>query len=89
MPQPAGFLKFMLDVFYMISVQGREPYLGNYIEYSFNFVLCFDAYEPISFKLGMMIDMTSLYCLIPVWIILTLIQGHWLMRKVEHMQLFC
>ena len=42
-----------------------------------------DAYEPISFKLVIMIDMTKLYILIPVGITLTFTQGHSVMRNLQ------
>ena len=35
-----------------------------------------DIYRPISFKLGMMVEITGLYILISVWMTLTFFQGH-------------
>ena len=48
-----------------------------------------DAYEPFTFKLGMMVDMTDLYILISVWMSLTFTQGHRLMRTLELVKSFC
>ena len=52
----------------MISVQGREPYLGDLIKYTFNIGLLFDAYESITFKLDMvvLVDTAKLCSLITV-----------------------
>ena len=39
----------------MIDIQGRELYLDDFIMDMFKTGLCLDAYEAISFKLGVMI----------------------------------
>ena len=41
-----------------------------------NIVLCQDTCELISFKLGMALDRTKLYSVIPVWMTLMFTQGH-------------
>ena len=46
-PGPTGLLKFMLNLFCMISI--HRTLLG-----------CSDMCEPVSFKLGQMIDATKL-----------------------------
>ena len=48
-----------------------------------------DIYEPVSFKLGMIIDITELYNLIPVWMTLIFTQGHRVAGKRELVQSFC
>ena len=53
---------------------------------TFNIVMCQDTCKPICFKLGMMLDTTELYSLIPVWITLILIQGHWFIGKRKLVQ---
>ena len=42
-----------------------------------------DACEPISFKLGMVIEITKLYILIPVWMTSTFTQGHMIMTNLN------
>ena len=62
----------MLNVFDMINIQGREL---NYTTCTFNFGFHLDTDEMISFtwfdgviffKLGLLVDTTKLYILIPV-----------------------
>ena len=50
---------------------------------------CFDAYELISFKLGMITDMTKLYIFVPVFVTLAFIQGHRITSLLELKQSFC
>ena len=50
----------------------------DFIKHIINIVLCWNTWGPICFKLGMMLDMTELCNLIPVW--MTLTHGH---RKVN------
>ena len=52
-------------------------------------VLCLDTCELICFKLGVMLDMTRLDSLIPVWMTLMFTQGHRIMGKLELWQSFC
>ena len=61
----------------MISIQGRELNFGVCKMYMFKIGWCLDAYEPISFKFGIMIDITELCILISVWMTLAFTQG-WL-----------
>ena len=64
--QPVGLLKVIQNLFCAINIQEREPYLGEWMKYAFNIDLRSNTFGPISFKLGMMIDTTALYGLIPV-----------------------
>ena len=50
----------------MSDVQGRQIYFDDCIKNIFKIGFCSDSCEMISFKLGLMIDMTELYLLIPV-----------------------
>ena len=74
-------LKLMLSLFHMINIQGREPYIGDFINIAFYTGILLDAYETIYVKLGMIIDASNLYSLIPVWITLICILGHSIRRK--------
>ena len=73
----------------MIYFHGNELYLHYFEKTLYKIGLCLDAYELIFFKLGMMIDMTKLYILIPVLMTLTVIQGHRVMKNLEPVQSFC
>ena len=85
-PEPVGFLKFMLNIFCIGKIEGRELDWCDFVEYTFNIFLCQDTCELICFKLGMMQDTTKLYKLIPVWMTLMFTQGH---RKVKLVQSAC
>ena len=69
----------------------RESPLGDFMKYAFKFNigLHLDACVAFPFKLSVMIDTSKLYCLIPVLMILTFIQGQRVVRKLEHLQSFC
>ena len=54
----------------------------------FNIDICLDAFESISFKYGMMIDMTEHYILIPVQMTLTITQGYRITRNLKLVQSF-
>ena len=45
------------------SIQGREPYLYDFIKINFYIGLYSKIYWPISFQLGLMIEITKLYSL--------------------------
>ena len=53
-------LRFVLT----INIQMTEFNLGDFEKYVFKTGWCLDAYEPISFKLGVMKDMTKFYIFI-------------------------
>ena len=36
LPQPTGLLKIVLNMFFMINVQGRNLFLHNFAKYAFN-----------------------------------------------------
>ena len=60
------------------------------MEYAFNIVICHDTRELICFKLGMMLNTTKLYSLIPSWMTLMFTQGHSVtIGKLELVQSFC
>ena len=56
---------YEVNLFHMTTIQGRKPYLGEFMEYIFNICLCLDTDEQISFEFGMMIGI-KLCSLIPV-----------------------
>ena len=88
LPQAAGLLKLMLNLFWRSTVQGRELRWLDFIMCSFKIVMCQDTYEPICCKLGVMLNTTA-----------TLFdsslndfdvtQGHRVTRKLEFVQSFC
>ena len=59
LPQAAGLLKLMLNLFWRSTVQGRELRWLDFIMYSFKIVMCQDTYEPICCKLGVMLNTTA------------------------------
>ena len=81
LPQPLGSLKLMLKFFLITNIQERKLNLGNFSMRS-------SAYEPISFKLGMMINMTKLYDYIPVGMTLIVTQYYRLTRQLELVRSF-
>ena len=56
----------MLNSFCPSNIQGRELKVSDFVKYAFNIGLRSDAYELISFKLDIMLDITKLSTLIPV-----------------------
>ena len=70
------YLKLLLNL-------GREFNLGDFVKYTQNIGMCWNANDPISFKLGMMIDTTKGYILILVWVTLMFTQGLRFTRKPE------
>ena len=83
---PVGLLKLMLNSFCTSNIQGR---VSDFVKYAFNIGLRSDAYELISFKLDIMLDITKLSTLIPVWMRLTSTQGHRAITNLELVLLFC
>ena len=59
------------------------------IYYMFIIVMCKDTFEPIGFKLVMVLNSTELYSLIPVWTTLMFTHGHRVTGKIEVVQSFC
>ena len=51
--------------------------------------MCHDIFEPICFKLDMMLNIAKLYSLIHVWMTLMFIHGHRASEKVELVQSLC
>ena len=76
-----GFDEFMLYVIWWIF-KWENPTLVILLKEKSNVGWHSHIYRPISFKLAVT-ETTKLYSLIPVWIILTCIQGHKYMRKRE------
>ena len=60
------FISSMLNLFSTISVQGREPCLGQLVNVSLALVCVQGFYEIVSFKLGMVMDMTKVNIVVPV-----------------------
>ena len=87
-PQPVGLLRFRLNTFRVISVQGRELYSADFVRYTLNIDLHSEAYQPISFKLGLMIDTSKLDILIPVYMTLTFNEGHRVIKNLECVHFF-
>ena len=54
-----GLLKLMLNWLCTIKIHGRENYLLDYMKYTFSIDLCQDTGESVSFKLGVMLNMTK------------------------------
>ena len=86
--QPVSLLKLMLILFCANTTQGRELCWHDFKKYMFDMVMCQDTCEPISFELGMMLNTTDLYSLIPVWMTLMVTQGHRVAGKLEIVQSF-
>ena len=66
LPQAVGVLKLMLNLLRTICIQRRELYSRDCVKYIFNTGLRGDTCEQICFRLGMMLDTTKLYRMIPV-----------------------
>ena len=47
-----------------------------------------DIYRPISFKVGMIIEITNLWILVSVWMTLTFIHGHSCMKRNASVSIF-
>ena len=82
-----GLVEAHATFFSYDQLSRERELLTCFYKEAFNIGLRSDAYEPISFKQGMMLEMTKLFVLIPVWITLTLPQGHRIMTKL--VQSFC
>ena len=95
LPQLLGLLKLMLNLFCTSTIQGRELCGHDFVKYSINILQRRDTCEPICFrrlicfKLGMVLDMTKLCSLIPVWMILMFPQVHRVLGKLDLVQSFC
>ena len=73
---------------YMISLENRNKQTKQQQQQqrdthreNFDIGLYSDIYRPISFKLGMMIEITKIYICVSVWMTLTFIQGHSCMKN--------
>ena len=56
LPQPFSWLKFILNSFCVIGIQGKD-FLHDFIRYIFNYIigLCWDTYKPICFEVSMVL----------------------------------
>ena len=59
------------------------------MKYAINIVLRQDTCELICFKLGMTLNTTEVYSLIPAWKTLMFTQGHKITGKLELVQPLC
>ena len=82
--QSVGLFKLKLNLLSATNIEGSELYWCGFIKYSFN--ICPDAYEPIFFKLGMMLKITKLYSTIQVWLTFIFAQDHRVTGKLEFVQ---
>ena len=73
-------MNLKLILCWSFTIQGREPYL--------NINLNGDIYRPISFKLGVMIEIAKLYILRLVWMTLTFVQCHNCMRNKNNVGVY-
>ena len=71
------------------NIEGRKLCWCDFIKYALNIIMCPDTCEPICFKLGMMLNTTKRYSLIPVWMASIFTQDHSVMRKLELVQSWC
>ena len=79
-------LKLILKWFWTINIQKKRTYSHDYIKHILNIGLHSGRlfmYHQTSIKLGMMISITKLYSLMPIWMALSTIQGHLVTRKLE------
>ena len=89
LPQSVGLLKLLSYLFCTSNILERELCRHDFIKYMINIVLCQGPCELIWFKLGVMLDTTNLYSVIPVWMSLMFTQGHRVTGKLELVQSFC
>ena len=76
-----GLMNLILILAGLINIQGKESYLCEFLPKT-HIGLYLDIYGLIFFfDLGLMIETTKFYILIPVWITLTFNQGHICMRN--------
>ena len=71
----------MLNLVYMISIQGRERCLDDFWKCTFNIGMHSDTHEPVSFEVGILLETIKFYSLGSVWMTLTS-QGHRLARNL-------
>ena len=64
--QIVGVMNLIVILFCSFNVQGREPYIYDFVENYFNVNLHSVIYRLISFQLGMMIGIIKFYILISV-----------------------
>ena len=84
LPQPVGLLKPILNIFCTSTVQRKEICWCDFTKYMINIVMWTDLCQT-----GLVLDMTALYSLIPVWMTLMFTQGHRVTKKLELVLSFC
>ena len=65
LPRLVCLLKLELNLLHMIKIQGRELYLQDFVMDVFDTGWHPDAFDSISFKIGVLIDTSIVYSLIP------------------------
>ena len=66
LPQPVGLLKLVPSLFCTSSVEGRDTLPTKHYKVYVNIFLRLNACKRICFKLGMMLNTTELYSLLPI-----------------------
>ena len=68
------------------QIQGRFHGKMILCKHIFNNISCSEAYKLISFKLSMMLHTSKVYSNVLVWMALTVVKGHKIMRKQNVLQ---
>ena len=88
-PQRVHSLNLIPDLFPISNTQGRELRGRAVMKCTSNIGMCQNTWEPICFKLGMMLNTTKLYSWNPIWMSLMFTQGHRVTGNMELVQSFC
>ena len=59
------------------------------MKYTFYSGFCLDAFTPISLKFGMMTNAANFFRFMYIWMTMAFTQEHRVIRKLEHVKLFC
>ena len=65
LPRPICQFKLLKNLVRMINIQWRDLNFIYLTKCMFKIGWCLDTYKPISFILGIMVNMTKLYIMIP------------------------
>ena len=84
-----GSVQVHATFFHLTVIQVREMYKGDFVRNLLSIGVHLGDYTPISFKRGMMINMTKLCMSMPGSMTMTFTQGHRIMRELELVQSFC
>ena len=74
-------MNLILILSHLFNIQGREPYLCDFVQRTRTVPWYSDICGLISFKSGVIIETSKLYILISVWITLTFIEDLSCMRN--------